>query len=90
MPPRRRPTALPPNLAARLQVRGELLPAVLRALGARFLPAVALAPDVFGPPAPAMLAANASRIAVRPRIAPAPPPIRADNPFAALAALRLP
>ena len=86
---RRRATALPPNLASRLQVRGELLPAVLRALGVRFLPAVALAPDAFGPPAPPMLAAAISRTAARPTAVPAPAPVRPDNPFAALAGLRL-
>ena len=86
---RRRATALPPNLASRLSIRGESLPAVLRALGARVTPAVALEPDMFGPPAPPMLSAHASRIAARPRPASAPAPVRPDNPFAALASLRL-
>ncbi len=82
---RRGATALPPNLASRLQVRAELLPAVLRALGARLVPATVLAPDAYGPPAPAMLAAGAARIAPRRRDVPAPP--RLDSPFAALAGL---
>ena len=85
---RRRATALPPNLASRLSIRGELLPAVLRALGARVMPAVALEPEMFGPPAPPMLAANAGRAPARPRPAPEPAPVRPDNPFAALAVLR--
>ncbi len=85
---RRGPAALPPGLAPRLSVRAELLPAVLRALGARMVPAAALEPDAYGPPAPPMLAAGAGRAAARgrtPRPAAAPP---LDGPFAALASLR--
>ena len=85
---RRRATALPPNLASRLSIRAELLPAVLRALGARVMPAAALEPEMFGPPAPSMLAANAGRIMARPRPSAEPAPVRPDNPFAALASLR--
>ena len=85
---RRRPTALPTTLASRLSIRGELLPAVLRALGVRVLPAVAQQPDVYGPPSPPMLIATAAR-APKPPVAPAPIPVRPDNPFAALATLRL-
>ena len=85
---RRGPAALPPSLAPRLSIRAEVLPAVLRALGARVVPAVALAPDMFGPPAPPMLAAHAGRAADRgrtPKPATPPPP---DGPFAALARFR--
>jgi ATP-dependent RNA helicase SUPV3L1/SUV3 len=85
---RRRPTAMPPNLASRLSVRGELLPAVLRALGVRVMPAVALTPEQFGPPAPPMLAGQAGRMGKRPHPVVQPAPVRPDNPFAALAALR--
>jgi ATP-dependent RNA helicase SUPV3L1/SUV3 len=65
-----------------------MLPAVLRTLGARVVPAVALEPEMFGPPAPPMLAAHAGRAADRarqPQPLPPPPP---DGPFAALATLR--
>ena len=82
---RRGATALPPNLASRLSVRAESLPAVLRALGARLVPATVLAPEAYGPPAPAMLAAGAARSAPRRHVAPVPP--RLDSPFAALAGL---
>ncbi len=85
---RRGATALPPNLASRLSIRAELLPAVLRALGARVVPGTALEPEAFGPPAPPMLAAGAGRAATRTRPAPSPIPVRPDGPFAALAALR--
>ena len=85
---RRGATALPPNLASRLSIRAELLSAVLRALGARVVPAATLAPDAFGPPAPPMLAAGAGRAAERARRMPPPVPARSDGPFAALAALR--
>ncbi len=85
---RRGPAALPPGLPSRLSIKGELLPAVLRALGAPVLPATPLEPDMFGPPAPPMLAGRAGR-APRPGPArPAPVPVRPDNPFAALAMLR--
>ena len=85
---RRGATALPANLASRLSLRGELLPAVLRALGARLLPGTVLAAELFGPPAPPMLAAGAGRQAARAQ-QPAPQtPVRSDGPFAALASLR--
>jgi len=48
------------------------------------VPAAALEPDAYGPPAPPMLAAGAGR-ARSPQTA-APP--RLDGPFAALATLR--
>jgi len=82
---RRRPVPLPAGLASRLSVRAEILPAVLRRLGMRVLPAAGLSPEIFGPPAPAMLAA------LRRRPVPPPGPAAAvpdSGPFAALAALR--
>jgi ATP-dependent RNA helicase SUPV3L1/SUV3 len=86
---RRGATALPANLASRLAVRAELLPAVLRVLGARLVPGTVLDADSFGPPAPAMLAEGAGRQAAARARRPAPPvPVRTDGPFAALAALR--
>jgi len=79
------PTALPAGLASRFAIKADLLPAVLRHLGFRILPAAGLAPDQQGPPAPAMLVPLRRR---RP-VMPAPPPVtRPNSPFAALAALR--
>jgi len=85
------PISVPSDLASRLSVRAELLPAVLRGLGFRLLPAVAPEPEVYGPPAPTMLTPLRNR---RPKPeerltarTPAPAPMR-DGPFAALAALR--
>jgi ATP-dependent RNA helicase SUPV3L1/SUV3 len=82
---RGRPAPLPPDIGQRLGLRADLVPAVLRGLGLRILPAPQLAPTAYGPPAPPMLAAPRKRAAL-----PAPPklPIRPDHPFAALAALR--
>jgi ATP-dependent RNA helicase SUPV3L1/SUV3 len=73
------------DLAQRLSVKTDVLPAVLRGLGFRLLPAAALADGQFGPPAPAMMAAQ--RRAPRPVELPPAPPMR-EGPFAALAALR--
>ncbi len=83
---RRGAMALPPNLASRLSIRAELLPAVLRCLGVRVVPGTLLPPDAFGPPAPPMLAASPVRAVQRARRLPVP--MRPDGPFAALAALR--
>ncbi len=84
---RRGAVAIPPGLASRLSVGPELLPVVLRRLGFRIAPGATLPPDMYGPPAPAMLAS------IRRRRAPAParswttaPP---GGPFAALATLKL-
>jgi ATP-dependent RNA helicase SUPV3L1/SUV3 len=79
------PSALPAGLASRFAVKADLLPAVLRRLGFRILPAMGLGPDKHGPPAPAMLMPERRR---RPTIAPAVPTSGAGGPFAALAALR--
>lgn len=87
---RRGPTVLDPALPSRLGVRAEHLPAVLHALGMRVVPASVLAPDAYGPPAPPMLSGAPGRKAerVRREAAAIPAPVRADGPFAALAALR--
>ncbi|WP_428391731.1 helicase-related protein [Lichenicoccus sp.] len=82
---RRRDSALPSDLASRLSVRAELLPAVLRGLDVRLRPPAPLAEGQFGPPAPAMMSMT------RPQPLPAaqkPQSARALGPFAALAALR--
>jgi ATP-dependent RNA helicase SUPV3L1/SUV3 len=83
---RGRPAALPADLASRLAVKPELVPAVLRGLGFHIIPAAAADAVAFGPPMPALV------MALRHRTAPAHPagrrPPAADHPFAALAALR--
>ena len=58
---RRRPTALPADLASRLSTRNEVLPLVLPALGVRMLLPVPLADDAFGPPSPAMIGPRGDR-----------------------------
>ena len=83
---RRRPVPVPGDLASRLSVRLEVLPAVLRGLGFRLLPAGTLPASVFGPPTPAMMTAARPRRPVP--AAPARPAARHEGPFAALAALR--
>ncbi|ONG49995.1 DNA helicase [Pseudoroseomonas deserti] len=55
---RRAPAMLPPDVASRLGVKADILPAVLQTLGFRLLPAEALAEDAFGPPGPAMVSAR--------------------------------
>jgi len=83
---RRGPAALPDGIASRMAVRAELLPAVLRQIGFRVLPAGGLAADQHGPPAPAMLTPlKRRRPAGTPRVMHAK---AASGPFAALAALR--
>jgi ATP-dependent RNA helicase SUPV3L1/SUV3 len=79
-----RPVPVPTDLASRLSVKSDLLPAVLHGLGFRLLPAAPLPEGQFGPPSPPMMAPQRRR---RPAI-PAPLPAR-EGPFAALAALRL-
>jgi ATP-dependent RNA helicase SUPV3L1/SUV3 len=61
------------------------VPAVLRGLGMRLVPAVALRADEYGPPAPAMMQ---TRRAPRPASNPVAAPPRPDSPFAALATMR--
>jgi len=81
---RGKPSPVPMELGQRLGLRAEVLPAVLRGLGMRILPAPILAPAVYGPPPPPMIA-QPRRRAAEPA---APVPHRPDSPFAALAALR--
>ncbi len=81
---RARPIALPPGLAPRLSVKTEWLPAVLRSLGFRILPAIKLTDDQYGPDTPPMLAA---RRRAKPE-APVDVAPRGDSPFAALATFR--
>jgi ATP-dependent RNA helicase SUPV3L1/SUV3 len=83
---RRGSIMLPRDLGSRLSMRAELLPIILRCLGFRIVPGGGLAPEMFGPPAPAMLAPIRRRRPVV--IAPPPPTREAHGPFAALAALK--
>lgn len=55
---RRTPAMLPPDVASRLGVKADALPAVLATLGFRLLPVDALAEDAFGPPSPTMVGAR--------------------------------
>ncbi len=81
---RDRPAILPGGLAPRLAVRAEQLPAVLRGLGVRIVPAAALPDGAYGPPAPAMMQTTRARRRAPPVAAPAAP----DNPFAVLRRIR--
>jgi ATP-dependent RNA helicase SUPV3L1/SUV3 len=81
---RRGAAALSPGLASRFAIKPDMVPAVLRPLGFRVLPAAALHQGEFGPPSPAMLMAlRRRRPPARAESTPAP-----SGPFAALAALR--
>jgi ATP-dependent RNA helicase SUPV3L1/SUV3 len=82
---RGQPMAVPLGLASRLSMKAENLPAVLRRLGFRFFPAVALPDGAVGPPAPPMMALMRRR---RPDPDRPGPAAAHDGPFAALAALR--
>ncbi len=82
---RRGPAALPAGLASRFAIKPDMLPAVLRQLGFRVLPAAGLGSDQQGPPAPAMLTPLRRR---RPVVEEAAPVKVATGPFAALAVLR--
>ncbi len=88
---RKRAMPLSPDLASRLSVRGELLPAVLRALGFRVQPATSLAPGQYGPAQPAMLLPLRRRRPAPPAFAAedSPPRRMQGGPFAALAGLRV-
>jgi ATP-dependent RNA helicase SUPV3L1/SUV3 len=85
---RRRPAALPADLVSRLSIRADQLPAVLRGLGLRLIPATSLAENVYGPPAPPLITAR--RVALPPPVCEArpTPPTPSHGPFAALAALQ--
>ncbi len=80
---RGRPAPLPAETGQLLGLRAEVLPAVLRGLGLRILPAPALAETVYGPPPPPMVAQPKRR-----PVGVSAAPARPDHPFAALAALR--
>jgi ATP-dependent RNA helicase SUPV3L1/SUV3 len=83
---RHRPAALPSGLASRFAIKPDMLPAVLRQLGFRVLPAAALEADQQGPPAPPMLLPLRRR---RPLLSDQPAPVPANGgPFAALARLK--
>ncbi len=83
---RQRAAPLPADLGPRLGLKLGMLPAVLRGLGLRLIPAPSLAADQYGPPRPPMIAQPRRK----PAAAPATParPARPDHPFAALAAWR--
>ncbi len=84
---RRGPAALPSGLASRFGISPDMLPAVLRQLGFRILPAAGLVGNQQGPPAPAMLIPLRRR---RPAVTAGvvSPMNVSGGPFAALAALR--
>jgi len=63
-----------------------LLPIILRRLGFRIVPGGGLAPEMYGPPAPAMLVPIRRRRT--PPAAPVPRVVDQRGPFAALAALK--
>jgi len=86
-----RPIPIPSDLPSRLAVRSDVLPAVLRGLGFKLLPAGTLADGEYGPPCPALMAPQRRRRPV-PVVPPqttarGPVPVR-EGPFAALAVLR--
>jgi ATP-dependent RNA helicase SUPV3L1/SUV3 len=83
---RGKPIPVPADLAPRLSVRAEVLPAVLHALGFRVNPAVALREDECGPPAPPTLSPVRKPLR-RPAVQDVAAPVR-EGPFAALANLR--
>ena len=82
---RRGAVPVPDDLASCLGTSPDTLPAILRALGVRPIPTPALSPGEYGPPAPPAIGPLRRRPAEKPRPA---SPVRADGPFAALAALR--
>jgi ATP-dependent RNA helicase SUPV3L1/SUV3 len=81
---RQRPVPVPAGLASRLSVKAEMLPAVLRRLGFRLLPAAPMPVGQFGPPAPAMMTPIRRRRAEPETVEPGDE----TGPFAALATLR--
>ncbi len=84
---RRVPAALPSGLASRFGISPDMLPAVLRRLGFRILPAAGLVDDQQGPPTPAMLVPLRRRRTAM-TATPVSPVKVSGGPFAALAALR--
>jgi ATP-dependent RNA helicase SUPV3L1/SUV3 len=83
---RRGPAALSSGLASRFAIKPDMLPAVLRQLGFRVLPAAALVGDQQGPPAPPMVIPLRRRRPLAPQSV--APVTGAGGPFAVLAALR--
>ena len=77
---------MPAGLGSRFAIKPEMLPAVLRQIGFRVLPAAALGPEEQGPPAPPMLMPLRRRRPMPPEAV--PPPRVGSGPFAVLAALR--
>ena len=97
---RKHPILLPANLGSRMGLKPDQLAPTLHRMGFRLIPAGELGEKYYGPPAPAMLArrklepqprtpAPAQRGAKPAPVAEPPKPVDADNPFAALAALKL-
>jgi ATP-dependent RNA helicase SUPV3L1/SUV3 len=86
---RKHPILVPPNLGSRMGLKPDQLSPVLQVLGFRIIPAGVLGAKYFGPPAPPLLARRKmeSRPAQAAPVKP-PEPVSADNPFAALAALK--
>ncbi len=87
---------LPPNIGSRMGLRPEQLAPVLNLLGFRLFPAGLLDATHYGPPAPAMLGRRKAEhrqprpaLARQPAAPPPPVAVDADNPFAALAALKM-
>ncbi len=90
---------LPPNLASRMGLKPEQLAPTLNVLGFRVFPASVQSDKYFGPPAPAMLGRRKQEQQPRQRQAVAPMrkqeresetvTVDANNPFAALAALKV-
>lgn len=99
---RKHPILLPPNLGSRMGLKPDQLAPTLHVLGFRIIPAGTLGAKFFGPPTPALLARRKQEPQPQRAAAPvtrpvpaaqvasaAPKPVDADNPFAALAALKL-
>ena len=84
---RRGPAALPSGLSSRFGISPDMLPAVLRRLGFRILPAAGLVDDQQGPPVPALLVPLRRRRSAVTAAPPSPAKV-SSGPFAALAALR--
>jgi ATP-dependent RNA helicase SUPV3L1/SUV3 len=91
---RKHPILLPPNIGSRMGLKPDQLAPVLHILGFRIIPAGVLGGKHYGPPAPALLARRKLEPQVRQAAAAPLPklvleePVDADNPFAALAALK--
>lgn len=87
---------LPPNLGSRMGLKPEQLAPTLNVLGFRLFPSGELGDKYFGPPAPAMLGRRKQdhrpqqrQAAPARKAEPKPVVVDEDNPFAALAALKM-